>query len=68
MPPPPPPRSVVYNKTDDSETDIVLKGVVRVENLVSRGGLAGPTALGGSTCSAWGLCACCQRCSAVQSS
>ena len=26
---------VVYNKTDDSETDIVLKGVVRVENLVS---------------------------------
>lgn len=27
---------VVYNKTDDSETDIVLKGVVRVENLVSR--------------------------------
>lgn len=29
-------RSVVYNKTDDSETDIVLKGVVRVENLVRR--------------------------------
>ena len=26
---------VVYNKTEDSETDIVLKGVVRVENLVS---------------------------------
>ena len=26
---------VVYNKTSDSETDIVLKGVVRVENLVS---------------------------------
>lgn len=25
---------VVYNKTDDSETDAVLKGVVRVENLV----------------------------------
>lgn len=25
---------VVYNKTEDSETDIVLKGVVRVENLV----------------------------------
>jgi nuclear GTP-binding protein len=24
---------VVYNKTDDSETDAVLKGVVRVENL-----------------------------------
>ncbi|KAL4452383.1 hypothetical protein ABPG75_008045 [Micractinium tetrahymenae] len=24
---------VVYNKTEDSETDIVLKGVVRVENL-----------------------------------
>lgn len=24
---------VVYNKTDDSEADIVLKGVVRVENL-----------------------------------
>ena len=29
---------VVYNKTEDSETDIVLKGVVRVENLVSGGG------------------------------
>lgn len=29
---------VVYNKTDDSETDIVLKGVVRVENLVRSGG------------------------------
>lgn len=27
---------VVYNKTDDSETDAVLKGVVRVENLVSQ--------------------------------
>ena len=26
---------VVYNKTDDSQTDAVLKGVVRVENLVS---------------------------------
>lgn len=26
---------VVYNKTDDTETDAVLKGVVRVENLVS---------------------------------
>ena len=26
---------VVYNKTDDDQTDIVLKGVVRVENLVS---------------------------------
>lgn len=25
---------VVYNKTDDSDTDIVLKGVVRVESLV----------------------------------
>jgi len=25
---------VVYNKTDDSQTDAVLKGVVRVENLV----------------------------------
>ena len=25
---------VVYSKTDDSETDAVLKGVVRVENLV----------------------------------
>lgn len=32
---------VVYNKTDDTETDIVLKGVVRVENLVSAWG-AGP--------------------------
>ena len=28
---------VVYNKTDDTETDIVLKGVVRVENLVRLG-------------------------------
>jgi hypothetical protein len=28
---------VVYNKTEDSQTDIVLKGVVRVENLVRRG-------------------------------
>ena len=26
---------VVYNKTSDSQTDAVLKGVVRVENLVS---------------------------------
>ena len=26
---------VVYNKTEDSQTDAVLKGVVRVENLVS---------------------------------
>lgn len=26
---------VVYNKNDDDQTDIVLKGVVRVENLVS---------------------------------
>ena len=25
---------VVYNKTDDSQTDAVLKGVLRVENLV----------------------------------
>ena len=25
---------VVYNKNDDDQTDIVLKGVVRVENLV----------------------------------
>lgn len=25
---------VVYNKTEDSATDAVLKGVVRVENLV----------------------------------
>ena len=28
---------MVYNKGVDSETDIVLKGVVRVENLVSLG-------------------------------
>lgn len=26
---------VVYNKTEDTDTDAVLKGVVRVENLVS---------------------------------
>ncbi|GAB4818770.1 hypothetical protein N2152v2_005816 [Parachlorella kessleri] len=32
---------VVYNKTDDSETDIVLKGVVRVENLVGGEACAG---------------------------
>ena len=25
---------IVYNKNDDDQTDIVLKGVVRVENLV----------------------------------
>lgn len=29
---------VVYNKNDDDQTDIVLKGVVRVENLVSQSG------------------------------
>jgi hypothetical protein len=49
---------VVYNKTTDSETDIVLKGVVRVENLVSgwEGGVGGW--LGGSLCvgaSGWSL-------------
>ena len=35
---------VVYNKNDDDQTDIVLKGVVRVENLV------GSTLKGFMTC------------------
>lgn len=39
---------VVYNKTSDSQTDAVLKGVVRVENLVS---LKAEMAVTGCMCS-----------------
>ena len=35
---------VVYNKNDDDQTDIVLKGVVRVENLVCNYNMVGPDA------------------------
>ena len=35
---------VVYNKNDDDQTDIVLKGVVRVENLVCNHNMVGPDA------------------------
>lgn len=47
---------VVYNKNQDSQTDTVLKGVVRVENLVSGGGREGGRGAGVQPVFPWTLC------------